>query len=117
MTEFDAVLTFAPLLKYLCCQENAAGTKPELLPSSAVPSSKKAQGLGRKSAFPCPSEKANLLRGDGDRLPAHHPGGLARWPAASQLGRPHTAQWRASGGGLRTFGRFPLPGGTPGLRL
>src|SRR5229473_8526090 len=108
---------FAPLLKNLCWQKNAVGTKPELPPSSAVPSSKEAQGLGRKSAFPCPSEKANLLRGDGDRLPAHHPDALVQSPVVWLLGTPRNAQWRASGGGLRTFGRFPLPGGTPGLRL
>src|SRR5260370_39194011 len=107
----------APLLKNRCWQKNAAGTKPELPPSSAVPRSKEAQGLGRKSAFPCPSEKANLLRWDGDRLPAHHPGGLARWPAASQLGSPHTAQSLASGVALHTAGRLLLAAGTPGLRL
>src|SRR6266404_5988360 len=105
----------APVLKNLCWQKNAAGTKPELPPSSAVPSSKEAQGLGRKTALPCPAEKANLLRLDGDRLPAHHPGGLARWPAASRLGRTHTAQSLASGGALHTAGRFPLAAGTPGL--
>src|SRR5229473_6700376 len=107
----------SPLLRNLCWQKNAAGTKPELPLSSAVPSSKEAQGLGRKSAFLCPSEKANLLRGAGDRLAAHHPGGLARWPAAWQLGRPHTAQSLASGGALHTAGRFLLAAGTPGLRL
>src|SRR5882724_2671632 len=107
----------APLLKNLCWQKNAAGTKPELPPSPAVPSSKEVQGLDRKSAFPCPSEKANLLRGDGDRLLAHHPGGVARWPAASQLGRPNAVQSLASGGALHTAARFLLAAGTPGLRL
>src|SRR5260370_668926 len=82
----------APLLKNLCWQKNAAGTKPELPPSSAVPSSKEAQGLGRKSAFPCPSEKANLLRGDGDRLPAHHPDALVQSGCrlVLRLDEPHT---------------------------
>src|SRR5260370_17033173 len=82
----------APLLKNPCWQKNAAGTKPELPPSSAVPRSKEARGLGRKSAFPRPSEKANLLRGHGDRLPAHHPVGLPLRPAPSQLGEPLTSQ-------------------------
>src|SRR5260370_11966666 len=107
----------APLLKNLCWQKNAAGTKPELPPSSAVPSSKEAQGLGRKSAFPCPSEKANLLRGDGDRLPAHHPDPLVQSPVVWLLGTPRNAQWLASSGALRTPGQFLLAARTPGLRL
>src|SRR5260370_23881371 len=98
----------APLLKNLCWQKNAAGTKPELPPSSAVPSSKEAQGLGRKTALPCPSEKANLLRGDGDRLPAHHPDALVQSRVVWQLGTPRTAQSLASGGALHTAGRFLL---------
>jgi len=62
MTEFDAVLTFCSLLKTFAAKR----TLPELSRTSAVtavPSSKEAQGLGRKSAFPCPSEKANLFAG------------------------------------------------------
>src|SRR6266852_1448012 len=88
------------------------------LPKSQAASNATPQkaSVHRKTAVPCPLRRPALFRRDANRSEAHHLGALAPWPAASQAGRLHSAQWHASGGARHISDRSPLRAGTAVLR-